>query len=333
MAEPKSKSQIKILIVDGHETSRHVIAILLHKLGYKNVLEAGAKVEAEKIVEKHTRKNDGINALFGGGGGSTIVCDLDLIILDNDVPPDSGMIYLAQLRQRFDAGSLPILFTAMKDGADQLDVASSAGANDTLVKPFTQDKLSAKIGPMLGGGKAPVIQSFSFGGAGAKKKQPAKPEPAKSVVQPSMSLEKLRALSDKKPSAPEPLPSEKTAAPKPKMKRKEKPKSKVKAGGASFQRRDVKKVFTKDDPITATLKDGKIDGHYHVDVDVIGGGENCFWAKQVEGQDEVQLYYLTTKGKSTGMQAKEVELDEFMHTFYLCEEYGCAIIDRLEEQK
>lgn len=327
----KSKAEMKILIVDGHETSRHVIAILLHKLGYNNVLEAGTKHEAEKIVQEHTRKNDGMNALMGGGPQT--VCDLDLIILDKDVKPDNGIIYLAQLRQRFDAGSLPILYTAMKDGADELSVASSAGANDTLVKPFTHDKLSAKIEPMVGAGKAPVIQSFSFGGAGAKKEEPV----IKPVVQPSKSLEELRAASEAQsltePSIPSPSPlrSAKAEPLHPKKKRKEKPKSKVKAGGSSFQRRDSKKVFTKDDPVTATLKDGKIDSHYHVEVDIIGGGENCFWAKQEEGESRVKLYYLTAKGQSTGMEAKEIDLDDFMHTFYLCEEYGCSILDRLKD--
>ncbi|VAX18885.1 hypothetical protein MNBD_NITROSPINAE04-2650 [hydrothermal vent metagenome] len=322
MAVNKSRAQMKILIIDGHETSRHVIAILLHKLGFKNILEAKAKAEAEKIVEEHTRKKEGMDALVRGSGRPATVCDLDLIILDKDVPPDSGVIYLSQLRHQFDAGSLPILFTAMKDGADQFSLASSAGANDTLVKPFTHEKLLAKIEPLLGGGKAPVIQSFSFGGgggaggAGAKKERP-KPGQTKFGTPSSMSPEKPAPQSDDKPSV---------SAPK---KRKEKPKLKAKAGGASFQRRDAKKVFTEDDPVTATLKDGKIDAHYHVDVDVIGGGENCFWATKDDGQDMVKLYYLTAKGKSTGMLAKEVGLDEFMHTFYLCEEYGCGILDRL----
>ncbi|VAX22170.1 hypothetical protein MNBD_NITROSPINAE03-1809 [hydrothermal vent metagenome] len=322
MVANKSRAQMKILIIDGHETSRHVIAILLHKLGFKNILEAKTKAEAEKIIEEHTRKSEGMSALVGGGGGSTTVCDLDLVILDKDVPPDSGMIYLAQLRHQFDAGSLPVLFTAMKDGADQFSLAGSAGANDTLVKPFTHERLSAKIEPLLGGGKAPVIQSFSFGGgggagaAGAKKEQP-KPGHAKSGAPSSVSPEKPAPPSDAKPSV---------SAPK---KRKEKPKLKAKAGGVSFQRRDAKKVFTEDDPVTATLKDGKIDSLYHVDVDVIGGGENCFWATQEDGRDMVKLYYLTAKGKSTGMLAKEIGMDEFMHTFYLCEEYGCGILDRL----
>jgi len=319
MAVNKSRAQMKVLIIDGHETSRHVIAILLHKLGFKNILEAKTKAEAEKIIDEHTRKSGGMNALVGGSGGATTVCDLDLIILDKDVPPDSGIIYLSQLRYRFDTGSLPVLFTAMKDGADQFSLAGSAGANDTLVKPFTHEKLSAKIEPLLGGGKAPVIQSFSFGGgggAGAKKERP-KPEQAKSGAPPSMTSQKPAPPSDEKPSV---------SAPK---KRKEKQKLKTKAGGASFQRRDAKRVFTEDDPVTATLKDGKIDGLYHVDVDVVGGGENCFWATQEEGANMVKLYYLTAKGKSTGMLAKEISPDEFMHTFYLCEEYGCGILDRL----
>ncbi len=302
MAAPKSKSRTNILIVDGHEKSRHVIAILLHKLGYKNVFEAGSRADAEKIITGDAEKTGGMNALFGGSGAAE-ACDTDLVIMDHDVPPENGAMYLAELRRKFDAGSLPVLFTVMKGNEDKLKAAGSLGANDTLVKPFTQNELMNKIGPMLDGVKAPVTQSFNFTG-GIEQGSPPKP------------------------------PSEtKKMAEKPKRKKKEKPKSRVKSGGASFQKRSPGKKYSPGDPPTATLVNGRIDGHYHEEVDVIGGGENCYWARQVEGEDVVRLDYLNAKGQSTGMEAKVIDLEEFMRTFYLCEEYGCAILDRLEAEK
>lgn len=331
MSVAKPKSSVKILIVDAHETSRHVIAIMLHKLGYATVFEAGNEAEAEEIVKKHEKDNKGLSSLLGGAAPGKI-CDLDLIILDHEVPPNNGMFYLAQIRRRFDAGSLPVLFTVMKGNESKLEGITAIGANDTLVKPFQLGELKSKISFLLGGGKAPVIQSFSFkqepkkeakkqAPAAAPSAPPAAAAPAGSASPASSTAE---ILAQHEPSVPGPSFNGLGA-----IKRKQKP-QRDGTGGVGFHSRGGKKKWSPDDPPTATLVDGKIDGHYHEDVDVIGGGENCYWARKVEGEDQVRLYYLSAKGKSTGMEAKVIPLDEFMHTFFLCEEYGCSLLDRLE---
>lgn len=332
MSVAKPKSSVKILIVDSHETSRHVIAIMLHKLGYATVFEAGSEAEAEKIVKEHERDNKGLSSLLGGAAPGK-VCDLDLVILDHEVPPNNGMICLAQIRRRFDAGSLPVLFTVMKGSESKLEGITAMGANDTLVKPFQMGELKNKISFLLGGGKAPVIQSFSFTkepAKEAKKRTPAAVPPAPPPAAPPSAGE-ARAASSTGEIMAKQEPAGEGASPNgaEPIKRKQKPQREG-TGGVGFHRRGGKKKWSPDDPPTATLVDGKIDGHYHEDVDVIGGGENCYWARKVEGEDQVRLFYLNAKGKSTGMEAKVVPLDEFMHTFFLCEEYGCSLLDRLK---
>ncbi|MBI4827351.1 MAG: response regulator [Nitrospinae bacterium] len=321
MSNGRPKEDTRILIVDAHETSRHVIAIMLHKLGYPNVHEAETAIAAETIVKKFTKTNPGMGALLGGSAPKD-KCDLDLIILDYDAESSGGggLGYLAALRSRVDAGALPVLFTAMKDKADRLPSAQQAGANDSIVKPFPQDKLKLKIEPLLVKGKAPVITSFDFA-AQPKKAAPAPVKAAQGVSPPP------------KPAAPMGGPPKSTAPAGYRSKEKPKKGADSSTSGISFQRRNSAKKWSADDPVTASLVNGALDGHYHEDVDVIGGGENCYWATQFGKEEKVHLYYLNAKGKSTGMEAKTVPLDEFMHTFYLCEEYGCAILDRLYSEK
>jgi len=319
MSNGKAKEDARILIVDAHETSRHVIAIMLHKLGFPNVHEAETTLAAETIVKKFTKSNQGMGALLGSAAPKE-KCELDLIILDHDIESagGGGLGYLAALRSRFDAGALPVLFTAMKDKADRLPAAQQAGANDSIIKPFPQDKLKLKIEPLLVKGKAPVVSSFDFFA-----------QPKKAASAPAKAAESA--------PAPKPVPvgaPARSTAPAG-YRKKEKPKkgADTSTSGISFQRRNSSKKWSAEDPVTASLVNGVVDGHYHEDVDVIGGGENCYWATQFGKEEKVHLYYLNAKGKSTGMEARTVPLDEFMHTFYLCEEYGCAILDRLYSEK
>ncbi len=318
MAKGKKKSEIKILIVDAHETSRHVIAILLHKLGYKDILEAGAAIDADTIISSHIHKNEGMASLLGGG--PTEICDVDLVILDYDTPPMNGLGYLASLRARFEPGAVPVLFTAMKKDEDKLKTAMDCGANQSLLKPFTQGKLGSVIAPLLSVEKAPIIKAFDFA---AKPKKPVfvKPEKKKDKPKPDLPMAKSEDKPGKKPGPVVELsrPKDKPAG-----------KSKSGTGGISFRVSGSGAKYSTENGPTAKLVDGVIDAHYHEKVDVIGGGENCYWAKQIDGQDRVRLEYLTAKGKSTGMEAKIIPLEQFMHTFYLCEEHGCAILARAE---
>jgi len=318
MAKQKKKSEIKILIVDTHEASRHVIAILLHKLGYKNVLEAGTAIDADTIISNHIHKNDGMASLLGGG--PTEICDIDLVILDYNTPPMNGLGYLASLRARFESGAVPVLFTAMKKDKDKLETAMDCGANQSLLKPFTQEKLGSVIMPMLSLEKAPIIKAFDFA---AKPKKPA-------LVKPKRKEEKQEPALPESESKGKPVEKRDPAIELSRPKAKPAEKSKSGTGGISFRRSGAGKKYTTENGPTATLVNGVIDGHYHERVDVIGGGENCYWAKQIDGQDRVRLEYLNAKGKSTGMEAKIIPLEQFMYTFYLCEEHGCAILARAE---
>ena len=301
-----NKAKSKILVADSHENSRHIMAIMLHKLGYKTVLEAADREEAERELSRNIHENTGMAGLLGGAAPKE-TCDIDLLILDCDLAPRTGASYLQDLRRRFKPDQLPVLLVAMKGKERDLEAASRAGANDTLIKPFTSEAFRAKLDVLLGTGKAPVIQSFSFqGSTGGGEAKPAsdKPEP-KFLAAPGAPVSTGQARQNKSPAG----------------------------GRSSFVGRARAVSYSTDGEPTAVLIDGKIDGHYHEKVDVIGGGQNCYWAKEVEGQDLVRLEYLSRNGRATGMLAKEIALEQFMYTFYLCEEQNCPILQRLAEER
>lgn len=304
----KPKEALKILVADSHETSLHVVAIMLHKLGYPTVLEAPLKPDAVKMLAEHTKNNSGMTGLLGSAAPKEI-CTLDLLIIDSDLEPGGGVAWLKELRAKFKASDLPVLFTAMKGREEFLSAATVAGANDTLVKPFTRDALGLKLDILLGGSRAPVIKSFTLGA-------PAKP------------AEKSNGAKSAATPAPEAVVQSLV------VRNTGKPTSAAKGGGPSFHGRGAQVVsYDVSGPASAELVDGKVDGHYHEKVNVIGGGQNCYWARQIPNREEVKLEYLSNKGLPTGMEAKKITLEQFMYTFVLCDEDNCPILARLANEK
>ncbi len=276
---------------------------MLHKLGYKTVLEAASVVEAENLVAKHSKTNSGMTGLLGNTAPSHL-CDIGLMIIDCDLKPECGTKYLKALRQKYPANQLPVLLIAGNSHSEKLKEASEIGANETLSIPFTQDQLKIKTNVLLTSVSAPVIASFNFN------------KPAKKA-------EKKEEKKISPPKAPEEI-----------VRKVSKAQAAKASGGSdrsSFYGGQKTVTYSTDDEPTATLIDGKIDGHYHEKVAIIGGGVNCFWAKQIEGDERVRLEYISPKGRPTGMEAKIIPVEQFMHTFYLCQEHGCQILSALAE--
>lgn len=294
----KDKTKTAILVASSHETTQSVIVIMLHKLGYKTTFEAGSGADAEEIIKSRSRQNQGVSALLGGGAPDTVL-EIDLAIIDSELNPDSGLSYLKELRKRFKPEQLPVLFIARKDKENEVELAQAASANGAIIKPFRIEAFKNEVEAILNGKKNTPVRAFSFA---EQKKEPDPPARKAATAKPQTQAQ--------------------AAAPQ-----------KSSGGGASFMGRIKCVEYSPDDPTTAELVDGKIDGHYHEKVDVIGGGINCYWARQAEGEEKVLLEYISNKGKPTGMKAKEISLERFMHTFYLCDESVCPIMQRLADDK
>lgn len=70
-------------------------------------------------------------------------CDADLLILDVNLPGQSGLEVLRALRQRGDRR--PVLLLTAQSQTQQKIEGLDAGADDYLVKPFDMAELSARI--------------------------------------------------------------------------------------------------------------------------------------------------------------------------------------------
>ena len=107
---------------------------------------AEARELARLTLERHgfevAEAEDGFAALALARSG-----DVDLVLLDVNLPRMSGLAVLARLRQE---GSLPvIMLTGLQDEADRV-IGLELGADDYIVKPFAPSELAARVTSILG---------------------------------------------------------------------------------------------------------------------------------------------------------------------------------------
>ncbi|MCB9987841.1 MAG: response regulator transcription factor [Rhodospirillales bacterium] len=82
----------------------------------------------------------------------------DLIVLDINLPGQSGLSFLQQIRAEGD--ERPVLFLTARDAVHHRIEGLNAGADDYLVKPFDLDELIARCGALIRrsqGRASPVI--------------------------------------------------------------------------------------------------------------------------------------------------------------------------------
>ncbi len=122
----QSNLKKRILIVDDDPSIREVLGELMDSHNYD--------VETA---------SDGFEAL------SKLVLDIDLILLDVEMPGLDGFEVAKQIRQDKYAGDVPIIFiTGMASQHDRLR-AVEAGGNDFIAKPFDSVEISIRVASLL----------------------------------------------------------------------------------------------------------------------------------------------------------------------------------------
>jgi len=292
---------------------------MCRKLGCANVADSDSMKQFNAELKNRIDAADGMTAFMGKKALPKLT--VNLFIVDWDSPPGGVVRFMNDLKSKY-SGKYRFIVVADKKHASSMGAALKAGAYDCLIKPFMLSEFKEKVEEALSGKERMVVKSFDLTGASEnaqKKGYGVNPFAISSENESSPEVSNKAVTQPVKPPEPEPEPiSEKPV--------KAAPVSTPGTGTASFYGRSGGPVRS-DTPV-ATLKDGKIDGHYHQKVAIIGGGENCYWARETEG-DRVQLEYLNAKGEATGMEAKQISRDDFIHMFYLCEEHGCQILKNL----
>ena len=112
-----------ILIADDEREIREILTLLLSSQGYE-VVSAEDGIRAAELAQSH----------------------IDLYILDVNMPGQSGLMAAAEIRKRFDT---PIVFlTAYSSESDKV-MGFSVGADDYIVKPFSNAELLMRVKAIL----------------------------------------------------------------------------------------------------------------------------------------------------------------------------------------
>lgn len=112
------------LVIDDSRAMRSILKRMLNQLGF-DVTEAG----------------DGSEALGQLDSGNT----LDLVVVDWNMPVMTGIEFLETIRAREVFDPLKVMFVTTESENEQIRQAMDAGANAYLTKPFTPDRLKAKL--------------------------------------------------------------------------------------------------------------------------------------------------------------------------------------------
>ncbi len=121
-------NEMNILIVDDSPTTRKVTIRYLNILGYNSIIEAGDGKEALKILESKPA---------------------DIIITDWNMPNMNGLEFLKELRADDNLKRTPVLMVTTRGLKEDVISAVKAGANNYIVKPFTQKTLEQKLNMLL----------------------------------------------------------------------------------------------------------------------------------------------------------------------------------------
>ncbi len=127
--EAPPDDDVKILIADDQATMRKSLRLILTKLGFFDIVEAGDGYEAMKQL----RQNKGIG----------------LIISDMHMPKMTGLEFLESVRLNPGLKHIPFIIVSTDSDMKTVVKATQSGVNSYIIKPFTEKTVKEKLN-MLG---------------------------------------------------------------------------------------------------------------------------------------------------------------------------------------
>ena len=121
---PNVDRNIKILVVDDHQTMRQIVRKSLVELGFSNVTEAVDGMDALSKLDKDS---------FG------------FIISDWNMPNMMGLDFLKAVRSKDTLKGIPFLMVTAEAKKENVFEAAKAGVSQYIVKPFTVAALEEKM--------------------------------------------------------------------------------------------------------------------------------------------------------------------------------------------
>jgi len=106
--------QRRLLVVDDNEMNRDMLARRLSRSGYVVDLAENARQLMQRVKEN----------------------ELDLVLLDIEMPEVSGFDALKMLRKEYSPSQLPIIMVTARNQREDILKALNLGANDYLTKPI-----------------------------------------------------------------------------------------------------------------------------------------------------------------------------------------------------
>jgi two-component system chemotaxis response regulator CheY len=118
---------MRALVIDDSRAMRLIIGKILRDIEI-DVVEAGNGREGlERMIENP---------------------DLDLVLVDWNMPEMNGLEYIQAVRSQRDYDFVRIMMVTSETEQEQVLRALNAGANEYLMKPFTKEVLIAKLSLM-----------------------------------------------------------------------------------------------------------------------------------------------------------------------------------------
>jgi two-component system, OmpR family, response regulator QseB len=124
-ASPLRTARLRLLVVDDNQRLSEYVGIALRAQGFAvDSVDSGADAEAAISTTSY-----------------------DAIVLDLGLPDIDGLVWLTEVRRRFD--QTPVIILTARDGVQDLVLGLNSGADDYLRKPFEIDELVARIRALL----------------------------------------------------------------------------------------------------------------------------------------------------------------------------------------